>query len=289
MGEANMGPTIVVIAVGEMGAGVAQRLRLRGATVRTSLRGRSDASRKRAEAAGLTIIDDDDKLVADADFVLSIVPPGEVKKLAERLALALMRATKKPVFADCNAVAPTTVCEVAAIIAPTGCAFADMGILGGPPSKDGTDSPRIYASGDGAARTGTLKEYGLDMYVIDGKIGDASAVKMGYACLTKGTQAIAASMMLGSMRNEVAPHVKDALADSLPELFGYAERMMPRMYPKAYRWVAEMDEISKFLAADPGASQMLAGAARLYEQIARDVEERNQHGPVGIIDGFLKG
>jgi putative dehydrogenase len=60
------------------------------------------------------------------------------------------------------------------------------------------------------------------------------------------------------------------------------------MYPKAYRWVAEMEEMSKFLAADPGASQMLAGAARLYEQVARDFADRKDDGAIATIDGFLK-
>jgi hypothetical protein len=64
--------------------------------------------------------------------------------------------------------------------------------------------------------------------------------------------------------------------------------MMPRMFPKAYRWVAEMEEMSKFLAADPGASQMLAGAARLYDDIAKDFAQRAEHGPVGEIEAFLK-
>ena len=60
------------------------------------------------------------------------------------------------------------------------------------------------------------------------------------------------------------------------------------MFPKAYRWVAEMEEISKFLATDPGASQMLAGAARLYEQIAQDFPDREEGGAVGTIEAFLK-
>lgn len=283
-----MSLTIVVVAQGEMGAAVAGRLHRQGATVRTSLKGRSDASRKRAQEAGLVAIDDDDALVAGTDFVLSIVPPGEARSFAARMALALGKLDKKPVFADCNALAPATVREVAAAIAPSGCVFADMGILGGPPSKAGSESPRLYASGPGAKACLALRDFGIDIRVIDGGIGEASAVKMGYACLTKGTQAIGASMMLGAMRNNVSATVKDALADSLPDVLGYVSKQMPRMYPKAYRWVAEMEEMSKFLAADPGASQMLAGAARLYEQVARDLESQNPDGAVATIDKFLK-
>jgi len=283
-----MAPIIVVIAAGEMGAAIGQRLRLRGADVRTSLKGRSDATIARAKAAGLVAIEDDAKLVADADFVLSVMPPGEAKNLAARLAPVLTALPRKPVFADCNAVAPETVRDIATVVAPTGCVFADIGIVGGPPPKEGDGSPRLYVSGEGARRALALKDFGLDLRLVEGGIGEASAVKMGYACLTKGTQAIGASMMLGTMRNNVAPTVREALADSLPDIFGYVGKQMPRMFPKAYRWIAEMEEISKFLAADPGASQMLAGAARLYEQIARDFADRQESGAVGTIEAFLK-
>lgn len=283
-----MAPTIVVIAAGEMGAAIGQRLRLCGATVRTSLTGRSAATVARAEAAGLIAIDDDAQLVEGADFVLSVMPPGEAKALAQRLVPALKAQAKKPVFVDCNALAPSTVREIARVIMPTGCSFADVGILGGPPPKEGNVSPRLYVSGDGAQRFLALKEFGLDVRFLEGVVGEASAVKMGYACLTKGTQAIGAAMMLGALRNNVGPAVKDALADSMAEVLGYVSKQMPRMYPKAYRWVAEMEEISKFLAADPGASQMLAGAAKLYAQIATDFEKREPDGAVALIETFLK-
>lgn len=283
-----MALTIVVVAQGEMGASVGQRLHARGAMVKTSLKSRSEASRARAREAGMVPVEDDLTLVTGADFVLSIVPPGEAKAFAERMAPALAKLDRKPVFADCNALAPATVRDVAAAIEPSGCAFADIGILGAPPSPSGAGGPRLYSSGPGARSTLALKDYGIDVRVIEGGIGEASAVKMGYACLTKGTQAIGASMMLGAMRNNVSATVKEALADSLPEVLGYVSKQMPRMYPKAYRWVAEMEEISKFLAADPGASQMLAGAARLYAEIARDFADRKDDGPVATIDGFLK-
>jgi 3-hydroxyisobutyrate dehydrogenase-like beta-hydroxyacid dehydrogenase len=283
-----MAPIIVVIAAGEMGAAIGQRLRLRGASVRTSLNGRSDTTIARAKAAGLVAIEDDAALVADADFVLSVMPPGEAKNLAMRLAPVLTALPRKPVFADCNAVAPETVRGIAAVVAPTGCVFADIGIVGGPPPKEGDASPRLYVSGEGARRALGLKDFGLDLRLVEGGIGEASAVKMGYACMTKGSQAIGAAMMLGAMRNRVAPAVKEALGDSLPELLGYSSRQMPRMFPKAYRWVAEMEEISKFLAADPGASQMLAGAAKLYQQIAKDFEAHAAGGTVATIEGFLK-
>src|SRR6476469_5199159 len=82
--------TIGVIAMGEMGSATARRLRERGATVITSLAGRSKA--------GAIPVATDDEFAGQSDFVLSIVPPGDAVSLAERLAPAIKRAGRKTVY-----------------------------------------------------------------------------------------------------------------------------------------------------------------------------------------------
>src|SRR3954447_11027648 len=99
--------TVTVIAPGMMGSAVGKCLTEGGATVLTSLSGRSPATRARAEAAGMR--DASDAQIAASDFILSIVPRGEAMGLAERLAPALRQAPRKPIYVDCNALAPDTV------------------------------------------------------------------------------------------------------------------------------------------------------------------------------------
>ena len=50
------------------------------------------------------------------------------------------------------------------------------------------------------------------------------------------------------------------------------EVALPDMLPKAYRWVAEMREISGFLGADHPASQIYEGFARWFEHLAEDAK-----------------
>ncbi len=262
-----MAPTIVVIAMGEMGSAVGRRLRERGARVLTSLAGRSDASKGRAERAGVAIVDDDVKLVADADYVLSIIPPGEAVAFAARMAPSLRQSNRRPLFIDCNAVSPQTVRKVEALIASSGCPFVDAGIIGGPP-REGEDGPRFYASGPHAAAFAALRDYGLDVRPMEGTIGSASALKLSYASLTKGLTALGAVMMLGAERAGVAAALSGELDASQPALKSLLERQVPRMYPKAYRWVAEMEEIAAYLEADPAGAEIYHGAARLFERLA---------------------
>ena len=53
-----MNPTVAVVAQGAMGAGVGARLVERGLRVITSLAGRSEASARRAKAAGMVAVSD---------------------------------------------------------------------------------------------------------------------------------------------------------------------------------------------------------------------------------------
>src|SRR3954469_16869117 len=108
-----MSLTVAVIAMGEMGAGVARRLTKRGARVLTSLAGRSAASAERAAQAGVEIAPDDQALVESADIILSIVPPSRAGELAGRLLPAIRRGKVRPLFVDCNAIAPSTLAEIA--------------------------------------------------------------------------------------------------------------------------------------------------------------------------------
>ena len=261
-----MSITVAVVAQGTMGAGVGAALSKGGAEVITSLEGRSAESAARAREAGMRPATDPD--MAQADFILSIVPPGDALAFAERMAPHLRTVGRKPVFADLNAVNPETARIIAQVIAPTGAPFVDGGIIGGPPKEGYT--PAIYCSGAKAPAMAALRAHGLDIRVMEGDVGAASALKMCYGGITKGLTALGSAMMLAAVRAGADHDLRDELAASQPQLTPWFERQIPAMYSKAYRWVAEMQEISEFVAADDAASELFAAVAKFYERMAAD-------------------
>ncbi|ETR75336.1 6-phosphogluconate dehydrogenase [Afipia sp. P52-10] len=278
---------IAVVAMGEMGAGVARRLVERGATVLTSLVGRSGASAERAKAAGVGAVDDA-ALVGEADMILSIVPPAAAGATAERFLPLIEKAARKPVFIDCNAIAPQTLEAIAKLFAAKTLPFIDASIIGAAPKADGS-SPRLYMSGPIATEADTLKRLGLDVRVLSASLGDASALKMSYAGITKGFQALGASMVLGAGRNGAAESFVAELKASQPQLHAWLVKQLPAMYDKAYRWDGEMREIAKFLLPEQGASEMLTGAANLYEHIAADNRAGPQSEIISTLNRFVTG
>src|SRR3954452_23385208 len=190
-----MSLTVTVIAPGMMGSAVGKRLSQGGVTVLTSLAGRPAETRARAAAAGMRDASDAD--IAASAFILSIVPPGEAMALAERLAPALRWASLKPVYVDCNAVAPDTVVRIGAVVQDTGARFVDGGIIGTPAQQDSSKT-RLYLSGPDATSVTVLEQHGLSTPVQPGPVGAASAMKLSYAGITKGFTALGAAMMLAA-------------------------------------------------------------------------------------------
>jgi len=278
-----MKPTVAVIAQGAMGAGIGGRLAERGAHVVTSLAGRSEASAKRAAAAGMVAVSDQE--LARADYFLSVLPPSEALALAERMAALIGPSNHKPVYVDCNAVSPPTKAEIGQVILRAGSPFVDGSIIGGPP-KAGYDGPAIYASGTDASKFVPLGEFGLVVRVIQGPIGAASAMKMSYAGITKGFTALGAMMLLAATRGGVAEGLRMELERSQPALLPWLQRQIPAMFSKAYRFVGEMEEIADYVGEDPSAQEMFDAFADFYTRLAADFDGKQDE--VKALSEFLK-
>ena len=207
--------------------------------------------------------------IAKADIVLSIVPPAEAMKLAQLLAPVLAGAAKPPVYVDCNAVSPQTVLQIEA--AMPGVRFIDAGIIGLPP-KPGGPAPAFYAAGPHAALLSVLGDFGIPVTVLSGPIGAASGLKMSYAGINKGLNGLAAAMILAATNCGAADDLRTEMAASQAQMLGRLRQSIPGMLPKAYRWVAEMEEIGDFASDVPGVAEIYAGLAKLFAALAADTD-----------------
>ncbi|MCW5770664.1 MAG: NAD(P)-dependent oxidoreductase [Rhodospirillaceae bacterium] len=275
-------PVIGLVAPGNMGAAMGRRLADNGAVVLTSLEGRSAASAARAAAAGMRPAADAE--LAAADIFLSVLPPSDAITLAERYAPAFAASARKPIFVDCNAVTPETAGRIGEIVIAASCKYIDGSIIGGPP-KPGQPGPTIYVCGPAARELEALRQCGLEIAVLDRPIGAASALKMAYAGITKGLIALASTMILGASRHGIDRELLAEFSASQPALRDWLGRLMPGMYAKAYRWVGEMEEISRFVGDDPAGRAIYEGIAALYTRLAADHAGAGDE--IARLDAFL--
>ena len=116
-------------------------------------------------------------------------------------------------------------------------------------------------------------------------LGAASALKMSYAGINKGTTLLAAAMLLGATRAGVADALRAELSESRPELLDRYARSIPDMYPKVYRWAPEMEEIAEFLSDDPAARLIFQGMAALCRRLAAD--QSGEQAEIRSLDVFI--
>lgn len=254
--------TVGILSPGDMGHTVGERLKSNGLRVVAYLADRSARTRGLAAKAGIEEVDSYDALVEEADIVLCILVPAEAGAAAQKVADALGRTGADLLYADCNAIAPQTTIEIGETITEAGGRFVDASIIGPPPRGEG--ATRFYASGKHANELAKLNDYGLDVPVISDRIGDASAIKMCYAGLTKGLTALCVELLVAAEALGIREALFAEYNLSQAAMLKRMEGGLPGMPPKSRRWVGEMEEISATMAGVGMTGKFHDGAADIY-------------------------
>ena len=268
-----------LIGAGEMGSALGARLRDGGASVVVALDGRSERSRRRAAEAGLDDVGSLDALLEASEIVLSVVPPGAAREVA--LEVGARPAAAGRLFVDLNAIAPAGVAALADGLAAAGVATVDGSISGPPPRRPGTTT--LYLSGVRADEVEALPFAGVERRVVGDRVGLASAVKMCTASVYKGRVAVLAQ----ALRTAHALGVLEPVLDDLAET-GLADpartgTTLGRASAKAWRYVAEMDEIAATQASVGLPPDLFAALAVVYAELAEvAVAEAPEDVPDGV-------
>ena len=257
--------TVAVIGTGDMGHAVGGALARAGYRVVTAGEGRSAASRRLAAEAGIEDLGSLEAAVREAELVLSIVPPAVAPTFARSAVHAMQAAGVRPVFADCNAVAPATVQAIAAVVSPSGASFADVGIVGRGPGGERT---RFYVSGAARAAVLELATPELELVDLGGDLGTASAMKMAYSALNKGIDALLAAGLLAAERLGVREPLMRELELSQAEVLRRMRARVPFLGATAQRFAPEMAEIAKTYESARVTPQFHRGAEWLYALVA---------------------
>jgi 3-hydroxyisobutyrate dehydrogenase-like beta-hydroxyacid dehydrogenase len=264
---------IAIISPGDMGSAVGGLLVSNGAEVYTCLQNRSQRTKSLSEAAGITDLPDFNELVTTVDVVLSITVSEIVQQVCEEVAKAAQATGSFPIFAECNAISPNKSKQLQAILESAGCTYIDASIIGGPPARGDTTSgvkgksPHIYYSGENTEDFSTLTEVGLDLKYLGSNIGQASAIKMTYAALTKGSTALYTELMLAAQIMGVSDQLAEEFTTTQSDAYTRMAKWIPTMPAKARRWVSEMKEIQATFEELNMTGHIFEGVSEMYDLI----------------------
>ena len=161
---------------------------------------------------------------------------------------------------------PQTVRRMAALGEQSGASFVDVGIIGLPPTAAGTT--RLYVAGPDAGRAGALFEGGLiEAIAVEGGVGAASALKMAYAAWTKGSAALLMAVRTLAITERVDQALVGEWQRSIPDLPARSEATVKTNARKAWRFVAEMEEIAATFAAAGLPDGFHRAAGEIYRRL----------------------
>lgn len=270
---------IGILHPGAMGAWVATALRAGRHEVVWASEGRSAATRDRAHAAGLIDAGDVSTLATRVDAVVSVCPPAAAAAMAE----AVAEAGFAGLYMDANAVSPVTARTIEATVAASGGRMVDGGIIGGPGERPG--ATRLYLSGDDASEVASWFTTGLpDPVVVDGPVGAASAVKVGFAGWTKGAAALLLAVRAYARAEGVEPEVLDAWEHTLDGVREESDDVAATVHRKAWRFVGEMEELAGALEAAGLPAGFHVAAADIYGALADMKDHPAPQDPAVVLD-----
>jgi 3-hydroxyisobutyrate dehydrogenase-like beta-hydroxyacid dehydrogenase len=225
--------------------------------------GRSEETRVRASAAGLQDGGSVKQMCEFCAVLVSVCPP----EFAEDVAREVAGHSFRGLFLDANAISPERARRIGESITAQGGRFVDGCIIGLPAKSRG--QTWLYISGAEAESALPLFCGGpLEAEVLGAEIGQASALKMCFAAQSKGNAALLAAVVGAAESLGVRAALERQWARSGPNW----ERVVSSIQhtaPKAWRFVAEMQEIADAFEA-AGVPGGFPGAAKeVYSRMAR--------------------
>jgi 3-hydroxyisobutyrate dehydrogenase-like beta-hydroxyacid dehydrogenase len=233
---------IGILHPGAMGAEVGAQAVAGGSRVWWLPEGRGEQTVARARNAGLSPAGSLAELAETCRIIVSVCPPAAALDVAQRVAATSFSG----IYVDANAISPAHARDVAEYFG-TRALVVDGGIVGGPPVRPGT---RLYLSGPEQAADevravfeGTL----LEPRVLDGPVGQASALKLAFASFNKISYLLAAQAFALADTHGVLDELVSLAAHAAPGTLLAKPDRVTTAGPRAWRWAPEMTEVAQAL------------------------------------------
>lgn len=261
---------IGLIGLGEMGSEIGRYLVMNDLEVISVYEGRSEISKQRASKYKIRDAGSIEQFCKISDLVISIIPPDKAVETANLY--TSYKNKDGQIYCDLNAISTITAKKIKLLLDEKKIDYVDGAIMGGPPTEN--YSPRIYLSGKLSEKLNFLNGKGIELMVLKGSDFKASATKMVYASITKGSKALVAGALIAAKKNNVYDELMEELKYSEEYFSLVAKDQIPSIKHKAYRWVGEMNEISLTYKESGLTGGFHSEAENVYELIKNLPEDK---------------
>ncbi len=262
---------IGILYPGGLGAALGLAIVRSGGTAITCLSGRSDATHSRAAAADFMVVPSLEEVARRSELVISAVPPSSAVEVARSFAACLGPAergsgtTAGPAFVDANSVSPRTKQRITEILSHAGIRCLD-GAFFGPANRVGCENV-LALSGPGADQVAPILQQIVDVRVLGERTGQASALKMALAIMTKAIPAVFLETVCASASSGQLDSTLELIRWLYPGIMSFLERTLPTYPAHVARRVQELEEVANWLHELGQRSIMTRSAVVILERL----------------------
>ena len=271
--------TVGILFPGEMGSSLGRLLSEAGYAVVTTLEGRGPRTQKLCREAGLEVLGSFDEVVRLSNVVFSLVTPAAAVEVAKRFCDVVQLPSSSPIYVDANSIAPATAKEIGSLLSKAQTRFVDASIHG-LASRLRTQST-LYLSGSEALGLAEWFGQTLRVKVLGDTPGQASALKMLMAGMSKGLVALFMEMCLAGRELGLVDHLVAGYHEYYPGMMTAIQRLLPTYPQHAGRRGDEMKELEQTMATIGIRPSMIRGARQTITEVGRlRLAEQSSH-PAG--------
>ena len=198
---------------------------------------------------------------------MSILPPANAVSLAQKVAQLAKASNHSFTYLEANAVSPEKTKQIAKLFKGTQVKFIDGGNIGLPPNAK--NKPKLYISGPACPFLMETNGIAYDIKKLGPSIGKASGMKMVYASITKGLNALLTASFIAANRLELIDELAKELNESQKQLFNRFLKNTPRLPSDAARWAPEMIEIAETFNEVDVEDHFHNAASRIMDLLAK--------------------
>jgi 3-hydroxyisobutyrate dehydrogenase-like beta-hydroxyacid dehydrogenase len=252
---------------GEMGASFARLLIARGTRVVTTLRGRSENSARRANVAGIIVLDSPADVVRESQIVVSMVWPSAAAQVAMAYCELAHLSPRSAIYVDANSIGPELARSIAEKLAAVNRDFVDAAINGS--ARNISTGGTLFLSGTRAAEIERLVGNAMRVRLLGAEPGQASTMKMLLGGLSKGLCALFLELAAMADRRQMLSQMLEACATIYPGVTAVIDRMLPTYSRHAGRRATEMRELEQTVQNAAMEPCVIEAIRELHERLAQ--------------------
>jgi 3-hydroxyisobutyrate dehydrogenase-like beta-hydroxyacid dehydrogenase len=256
-------PRIGFIGFGEAAFWIARGLRGQGITdtvaydLHTWTPKRGDIIRERALESGTRLLPTLPETPRACDILVSAVTASAAQDVGEQAAPHL---DARHLYVDINSASPAVKQAIDKAVTGRGARFAEAAVMSTVPPL-GHRVPMLLCGSGARAFADLMEPYGMQLEVLDGPVGSASAIKMFRSVVIKGLEALVLECLLGAEQYGAGERIFASVSATFPGIDWnqMAHYLIGRTVLHGERRAHEMEEVARTLS-DVGVDPIMASA-----------------------------